>query len=135
MTRRRPISTRVPYAAFYRSRCTCIITRIEECPTNFSLLLTWQAVSRSKRQTEVCRTLETNMPTHTCPWCGLVSDGSKRSCPACGAGSEGRQVVNEPHRTEWRVREERKSVVEGASGIVRETTNSKKKDIGNEHAN
>ena len=35
------------------------------------------------------------MPTHTCPWCGLVSDGSKRSCPACGATIDGRDVVTE----------------------------------------
>src|SRR5437870_1441987 len=35
------------------------------------------------------------MPTHTCPWCGLVSDGSKRSCPACGATIDARDVVTE----------------------------------------
>ncbi|PYS60130.1 MAG: hypothetical protein DMF76_14655 [Acidobacteria bacterium] len=37
----------------------------------------------------------TNMPTHTCPWCGLVSDGSKRGCPACGATIDARDVVTE----------------------------------------
>src|SRR3989441_7399215 len=36
-----------------------------------------------------------NMPTHTCPWCGLVSDSSKRSCPACGATIDARDVVTE----------------------------------------
>src|SRR5437660_3409093 len=35
------------------------------------------------------------MPTHTCPWCGLVSDGSERSCPACGATIDARDVVTE----------------------------------------
>src|SRR5216110_2055136 len=35
------------------------------------------------------------MSTHTCPWCGLVSDGSKRSCPACGATIDARDVVTE----------------------------------------
>ena len=35
------------------------------------------------------------MPTHTCPWCGLVSDSSKRSCPACGATIDARDVVTE----------------------------------------
>src|SRR6266487_3130158 len=35
------------------------------------------------------------MPTHTCPWCGLVSDGSKRSCSACGATIDARDVVTQ----------------------------------------
>lgn len=30
--------------------------------------------------------------THTCPWCGLVSDGAQRSCPACGATIDARHV-------------------------------------------
>ena len=32
------------------------------------------------------------MSTHTCPWCGLVSDGALRSCPACGATIDARHV-------------------------------------------
>src|SRR6267378_6374361 len=30
--------------------------------------------------------------THTCPWCGLVTDGTKLSCPACGATIDARSV-------------------------------------------
>ena len=37
--------------------------------------------------------MSANTPTHTCPWCGLVSDGSKPSCPACGATIDARHVV------------------------------------------
>ena len=33
--------------------------------------------------------------THTCPWCGLVSDASKLSCPACGATISAHAVVTE----------------------------------------
>jgi uncharacterized protein (AIM24 family) len=33
--------------------------------------------------------------THTCPWCGLVSDGTKLSCPACGATIDARSVVTD----------------------------------------
>ena len=33
------------------------------------------------------------MGTHTCPWCGLESDGSKPSCSACGATIDARHVV------------------------------------------
>lgn len=32
------------------------------------------------------------MSTHTCPWCGLVSDGAQRSCSACGATIDARHV-------------------------------------------
>ena len=32
------------------------------------------------------------MSTHTCPWCGLVSDGARRSCPACGATIDARHI-------------------------------------------
>lgn len=35
------------------------------------------------------------MSTHTCSWCGLVSDGSKRSCSACGATIDARNVLTE----------------------------------------
>src|ERR1044071_10158397 len=31
--------------------------------------------------------------THTCPWCGLVSDGSTLSCSACGASIDSHSVV------------------------------------------
>ena len=31
--------------------------------------------------------------THTCPWCGLVSDGSSLSCSACGASIDAHAVV------------------------------------------
>jgi len=31
--------------------------------------------------------------THTCGWCGLVSDGSALACPACGASVDVRDVV------------------------------------------
>jgi uncharacterized protein (AIM24 family) len=33
--------------------------------------------------------------SHTCPWCGLKTDGSKLSCPACGATIDARKVVTE----------------------------------------
>ena len=35
------------------------------------------------------------MATHTCPWCGLVTDGSNRSCPACGATLDAHSVVTQ----------------------------------------
>ena len=35
------------------------------------------------------------MPTHTCSWCGKVTDGSTLSCPACGATIDARHVVTE----------------------------------------
>ncbi|HMH43201.1 MAG TPA: AIM24 family protein, partial [Pyrinomonadaceae bacterium] len=33
--------------------------------------------------------------THTCPWCGLVTDASTLSCPSCGATIDAREVVTE----------------------------------------
>ncbi len=35
------------------------------------------------------------MATHACPWCGLVTDGTKRSCPACGATIDAPSVVTQ----------------------------------------
>src|SRR5438046_5823078 len=35
------------------------------------------------------------MATHTCKWCGMVSDGAKLSCPACGATIDARDVVTQ----------------------------------------
>ena len=31
--------------------------------------------------------------THTCPWCGHVSDASTRNCPACGAAIDVRTAI------------------------------------------
>jgi uncharacterized protein (AIM24 family) len=33
--------------------------------------------------------------THTCPWCGHISDGSQLSCPACGATIDVRAAVTD----------------------------------------
>jgi uncharacterized protein (AIM24 family) len=33
--------------------------------------------------------------SHTCPWCGLVTDGTQLSCPACGAQLDARAIVTE----------------------------------------
>jgi len=33
--------------------------------------------------------------THTCPWCGLVTDGTSLSCPACGATIDVGAIVTE----------------------------------------
>lgn len=43
-----------------------------------------------------------NQPTrtHTCPWCGLVSDGTQLNCPACGATIDVEQVVTNSGWTE-----------------------------------
>ena len=43
-----------------------------------------------------------NGPTraHTCPWCGLVTDGTKLSCPACGATIDVADIVTESGWTE-----------------------------------
>ena len=43
-----------------------------------------------------------NQPTrtHTCPWCGLASDGTQLNCPACGATIDVEQVVSNSGWTE-----------------------------------
>jgi uncharacterized protein (AIM24 family) len=43
-----------------------------------------------------------NQPTrtHTCPWCGLVSDGTQLNCPACGATIDVEQIVTNSGWTE-----------------------------------
>ena len=43
-----------------------------------------------------------NQPTrtHTCPWCGLVTDGTQLSCPACGATVDVESVVTNSGWTE-----------------------------------
>jgi uncharacterized protein (AIM24 family) len=44
----------------------------------------------------------TNQPTrtHTCPWCGLATDGTRLSCPACGATIDVKDVVSNSGWTE-----------------------------------
>ena len=44
----------------------------------------------------------TNQPAraHTCPWCGLVTDGAQLSCPACGATIDVKDVVSNSGWTE-----------------------------------
>ncbi len=37
--------------------------------------------------------MQSGQTTHTCPWCGLVSDGSTLSCSACGASIDSHAVV------------------------------------------
>lgn len=32
--------------------------------------------------------------TYTCPWCGMISDGTSLSCPACGAPVDVKQIVS-----------------------------------------
>ncbi|HYW70276.1 MAG TPA: hypothetical protein VE961_04545, partial [Pyrinomonadaceae bacterium] len=34
-------------------------------------------------------------PTHTCPWCGKVTDGATVSCPSCGATIDARSITTE----------------------------------------
>jgi len=38
--------------------------------------------------------------THTCPWCGLVTDGTRLSCPACGATIDVESIVTNSGWTE-----------------------------------